>query len=142
MTRRGDRSQVRQGLEAAAGVGALGGRGEHARDDGHAAQLRALAGARNEDLNQDRLIAQARDKARRINARSNSTREEEDVAQARVDKLRDDKVVRMKQARLGADDAVNDVAAARIIAIQQLDELRRMLEEAIAPDPAPSPATP
>jgi len=98
---------------------------------------KALAGARIEDLNQDRLIAKARDRSRRTNARSNSTGEERRVAQARVDKLIDDKVVRMKQAQLGADNAVNDVAAARIIAIQQLAELRGMLEEAIVPEPAP-----
>lgn len=96
---------------------------------------KALAGVRSEDLRHDRLIARETDKYRRTKARRYSTKEDKRLADARVRKLQDDKNVRMKQAQLGADDAVNDVAASRIIAIQQLAELRKMLDELVADEP-------
>ncbi len=103
---------------------------------------RALAGVRAEDLRHERLLAKARNRARRTDARVTSTGEEKRLADAQVSKLQDDRVVKMKEAQLAADDAVNDVAASRIIAIQQLDEVRKMLEELVLPAPEPTPDSP
>lgn len=95
----------------------------------------ALTAVRSEGVRRDRQLARARDHSRRTDARRDATKEDEAMARARVSKLRDDKAVRLKEMQLGADNVVNRVAAARIIAIQQLIEFRRMLEGVIDAGP-------
>ena len=91
----------------------------------------ALAASRLEALRRDRLIASAANRARRASVSRSESGERSALARAHVQELRDDKVVKMKEMRLGADNAVNRVAASRIIAIRQLDESRNMLEQHI-----------
>ncbi len=103
---------------------------------------RAVGSIRGGELEHDRKIARAKNRARLMDANKQATSEEKALARARIQRLIDKKEVSHNARKLSADNAVNQVASSRIVAIRQLSEFRRLLEEVFEPAGSAPSATP